>query len=154
MDNNPYRVNINWRQNCRYNHTSRYKTNQPAFPYGWKYLLFTMICQSAPVLFNLKWCKLTVHPTNWCSIILCLMCLPFLGYFLILQIRPMKLQQAQQVPPSPFQISQCPPVVLLWRRGHTGNSGEKIDRTGEKKPPGLVMEFVWSEHGFLPVFTC
>lgn len=94
-----------------------------------------MICQSAPVFFNLKWCKLTVHPTNWRSIILCLLCLPFLGYFLILQIGPMTLEQAQQVPPSPFPISQCPPVVLLRRRSHTGNSGEKIDRRGGSEKP-------------------
>lgn len=93
-----------------------------------------MICQSAPVFFNLKWCKLTVHPTNWCSIILRLLRLPFLGYFLILQIGPMTLEQAQQVPPSPFRISQCPPVVLLRRRSHTGNSGERIDRRGGEKP--------------------
>lgn len=92
------------------------------------------MCQSAPVFFfNLKWCIITVHPTNPCSIILCLMCRPFLGYFLITQIWPMILQQAQQVPPSPFRISQCPPVVLLRRRGHTGNSGGKKDRTGGKK---------------------
>lgn len=39
-----------------------------------------------------------------------------------------------KIPPSPFQISQWLPVVPLRRRGHTGNSGGKIDRTGKKKP--------------------
>lgn len=100
-----------WRQDCR-NATIHQDTTQISLLSIWLTLAnilpwyATLLVSLLNILkhFNLKIIhELTGTPFQFT---LYLMCLPFLGYFLIQQFGPMTLQQAQQIPPSPFRTSQ------------------------------------------------